>query len=117
MTKAFVKPLKKVRVRVLKCDQPIEDEQRSGYKLEIEELSDADAESSNESNECETINEFVIDKPANLLHLACAYADIPMIVYALALEADPNSVLEKDSAQYDNGSTPLIKAVNSVRNF
>ena len=111
-----MKPLKKVRVKVFKCDRPHDDQLKTGYKLKIvDECVDGDAESSNSSNDCEIENEFVVDKPASLLHLACAYADIHMMCYALALEADPNSVLDQDSAQYDNGSTPLIKAVHSVR--
>ena len=110
----FVRPLKKSRVKVLKCDQPNEDEHRSGYKLKLEELGESDAESSKSSDECDAENEFIVDKPANLLHLACTYADIPMISYALALEADPNSVLESESTHFNSGSTPLIKAVHSV---
>lgn len=116
LSKSFVKPLKRVRVRVFKCDQSHDDELKTGYRLKIhppESVVDGDTESCHSSNECPCEKELMVDKPVHLLHLACSYADIHMMCYALALEADPNSVLEKDSAQYNNGSTPLIKAVHS----
>lgn len=116
LSKSFVKPLKKVRVKVFKCDQPLDDDLKTGYRLKIDESVDGDGESCHSgSNECQYERELVVDNPVSLLHLACSYADIHMMCYALALDADPNSVLEPDSAQYDNGSTPLIKAVHSVR--
>ena len=57
-----------------------------------------------------------------LLHVACTYADIDLILYALALNADRNSIIDRieafnGEAQHSEahlGYTPLIKAVHAV---
>jgi hypothetical protein len=58
-----------------------------------------------------------------LLHVACNYADIDLILYALALNADRNSIIDRidvfngesqSHSQAHLGYTPLIKAVHAV---
>lgn len=56
-----------------------------------------------------------------LLHEACKYGSLELILYALALNADLNSVIDKidffdsvtDQKDLNSGYTALIKAVNS----
>lgn len=50
----------------------------------------------------------IIDTPNDLLYLASTYANLSLIIYSLALNADINLKDDKN-----NGETPLIKAVKS----
>ena len=76
---------------------------------------------------------FQIQNPNELLHLASLYGDIFHMLYALALDADKNSIIDQvytksiksesngeqtHHNEYNNkGHTPLIKAVISVPIF
>lgn len=63
----------------------------------------------------------LITHPNNLLHEACSRGDLAMILYAIALNADLNSVIDKinffdsvtEQKDIHHGFTPLIKAVNN----
>jgi hypothetical protein len=58
------------------------------------------------------IDEIKINDENQLLHFASLYADLKLIIYSIALDADRNS-MDIDN----NNQTPLIKAVLSVRIF
>jgi hypothetical protein len=51
----------------------------------------------------------VIEDAVTLLHYACSYANLPLIVYAIALNAGVNSC---DAKSFNR--TPLIRAIQSV---
>ena len=110
--KAFVKPFKKLFVKIVVT--------KSGtYSLKVIK--------SDEEKNMSTINSdvIVLASPNELLHLTCAYGDISLITYALALNADRNLIIDQMDAltneskeinqKHKNfGLTPLIKAVQSV---
>jgi ankyrin repeat protein len=107
-SKTFVKPFKPMKIEILKSSQ-IDNEDSS---LRIVDIN-------NEmSSNCEYIK-----SPNELLHLACAHGDLPLIYYALALNnTDRNSVINETQNNLDDkneplkvslGYTPLIKAVYS----
>lgn len=66
-------------------------------------------------------NSIALNHPTNLLHEACKHGDLALMLYAIALNADLNLVIDKidffdsvvDEKQLNSGYTPLIKAVNS----
>ena len=66
----------------------------------------------NESSKIGNSNFIFINNINSLLHLACTYGHIPLIMYSLAANADCNSIIynmfEKDVSI---GYTPLIRAV------
>lgn len=102
----FVKKFKPCKIRV---------NQNTGTTTPSLEIID---ETTNETDELIEIND-----PNELLHLASSYGDIFNMCYAIALNADKNSIIDKatTSEEMKNerdykqmGYTPLIKAVLSV---
>jgi hypothetical protein len=70
-----------------------------------------------------------LSNPNEMLHMASTLASMPLLAYAIALDADRNSIIDRDcsnsidsqlvSSSHCNefelyGLTPLIKAVHSV---
>lgn len=103
----FVKKFKPCKIRV---------NQNTGTTTPSLEIIDETA--NNETDELIEIND-----PNELLHLASSYGDIFNMCYAIALNADKNSIIDKatTSEEMKNerdykqmGYTPLIKAVLSV---
>lgn len=103
----FVKKFKPCKIRI---------NQNTGTTTPSLEIIDETA--NNETNELIEISD-----PNELLHLASSYGDIFNMCYAIALNADKNSIIDKatTSEEMKNerdykqmGYTPLIKAVLSV---
>ena len=95
-----------------------------GITLKVEEYLDisSNVEQTILNGELKCDESLVTVKSANeLLHLSCSYGDCALISYALALNAEKNSILEpndittytNDKLSQTNGHTPLIKAVHS----
>ena len=117
VTKSFVKQmLAKLIIRVT-----------SSSKLEIIRSNGTEESSSSNDNETGIVH---IDTSNDLLHLASAYGDLRLIMYALALDAERNSIIDRmdfysnvtsdektlediQKGQKSFGYTPLIKAVRS----
>ncbi len=115
VNRAFVKPFeKKIKVKIIKKLN-----ENNTEKLHLEILKN-DSERQNDSENSSKL--FTIDDENELLHLASRYANIPIILYALALNSNPNSVIDRNDFYLDQNSlnakelgyTPLIKAVYSV---
>lgn len=104
------------------------DSNSNSHSLKIQEANEELNSIQIQNLDIENKNEICVrvDTPNELLHLACTYGDIFLISYALALNADRNSTIERDMVIKDslnniktkdmeknNGYTPLIKAVKS----
>lgn len=126
LRKLFLKPLQKkakirVSVRNLKNTNPIE---ANNFTLELLDADDVDASTQpNQPND--STSHLWVENVNELLHIASTYGDVNLIMYALALDADRNSILDKPEnyiktnadSHFKNkltGYTPLIRAVHSV---
>jgi ankyrin repeat protein len=119
--KSFVKPFKPMRIKINAnndVNNKSDNVNARTFKLQVVEdeqlLEDGLVE---------------IENPSDLLHVASAYASLELMMYALALDADRNSIIDKmdfysnveadvsveevptNTAKF--GFTPLIKAVHS----
>lgn len=112
INKSFIKPFEKMRIRI----KPINSEARPcGSKLEV--LEDGEEDENGQ-------DVIVVEDSNTLLHLSSAHGDIGTMLYALAVNADRNSILDRMEYYTDSlgderkhnftGFTPLIKAVHSV---
>ncbi len=121
VTKSFVKLFNKPRVKLTVLSDAVAKTGRANSKLEI--ISDDEETSGSDESIVST------ETPTDLLHLASAYASLELMMYALVLDADRNSIIDRmdfysnvdadvsveevptNTAKY--GFTPLIKAVHS----
>lgn len=83
-------------------------------------------ENVDDKNQTDVIYVNIKDKN-ELLHLASAHGDVNLMSYAIALDADRNSIIDRQNLYIDdnlnqinkinetlNGYSPLIKAIHSV---
>jgi hypothetical protein len=128
VSKLFVQPFKNLVVKkILSQSQTISAFQTNRITLEIAQI---DVEMNGDEKEKYLDNEKIfIKNSTSLLHHASSYGDLSLILYAMALHADVNSVIEKIDLfaipdTYGNGNeldpihacnkfgfTPLIRAV------
>jgi Arf-GAP/coiled-coil/ANK repeat/PH domain-containing protein len=131
VSKSFVRLFKSLKIKITKnLNSNLNDATNvsGNYSLLIEEFRENNATNiSNavDSDKSETVS---VTSPSELLHLSCAYGNVALMSYALALSADRNSKLEFEKdlnlnslsssgsiirQMTINGYTPLISAVNS----
>ena len=126
VAKSFVRPYKSLRLKLTSSSKTCFDTNSGVCSLKIEDGLECNQQSGAIE---ETLNSKIIfvTSPNELLHLSCAYGDVALMSYALALNADKNSILdETDMSVADelselpivkkiriNGYTPLISAVHS----
>ncbi|RNA01459.1 arf-GAP with coiled- ANK repeat and PH domain-containing 1 [Brachionus plicatilis] len=114
-SKIFVRPLKNVTVKIQKS-----------FDNEKSILNIVDCTENVESTEQPDVMYVKIQNKDELLHLASAHGDIKLMSYAIALDADRNSIIDRQNLYIDNyldtsynpnetlnGYSPLIKAVLS----
>ncbi len=94
LDKTFVKPL--INPFIFKCSQ--------FNNVNKENFVYLNFKNNNNNND-----DIQIDNENQLLHYAALYSDLKLILYAISLNADRNSI-----DVYSNNQTPLIKAVLSV---
>ncbi|CAF0702791.1 unnamed protein product [Brachionus calyciflorus] len=115
-SKIFVKPFRKL---VIKISKSVNEEKN--YTISIVDSTE-NIENDTDSN----VSYINVQTKNELLHLACSYGDIPLMSYAIALDADRNSIIDRanlysnENSQTNfqinetlNGYSPLIKAVHS----
>ena len=126
MTKSFVQTFKTLKIKITSNSKGYNDSCVVKHSLKIDDSFEFNKENLNIEDDQQS-QHVIVSSPNELLFLSCAYGNVALMGYSLALNAERNSILEKkDVNACDNlanipiikkirinGYTPLISAVHS----